>query len=415
MPNAQRAVAMTALTIALGATAALTAPLAAAEEPQPPSYERISTARSGAQANGASGDASVSRDGRTVLFHSTAGNIETGRPTAGLPWFVKNLAGGTVRRLVIPGVPADASITATLSGDGRHVLFEGQVDGESGHFVHRLGATGRPERVDVGIPEGYQGATVSDFVISADGRHVAFTAAYPPAPTEDEGGRIYVRDLRENVTERVSHDRPDWQPRAALNPTISDDGRFVAYQYNYTNGPRGDDWAQVYVRDRGTGTLTRADVSHDGTPMKRESTNPVISGNGRHVAFESADDHIVPGDDDKSWNVFVRDLRTGTSVRVHSDHGGDADFYTRSPAAISPDGRLVAYRTWRDGGIRVRPVDGSGPSRLLIPVSADGHEYGGIARAAFTRDGRVVFASGATDLVPGDTNAVDDVFRLRLR
>ncbi|WP_199550095.1 hypothetical protein [Streptomyces sp. N35] len=415
MPIATRAVAMTALTIALGTTAALTAPIAAADDRRQPSYTRISTAKSGTQAGAGRGAASVSRGGRAALFPSTAGPIRAGPPTAGLPWFLKNLGNGTVRRLVIPGVPAGADLTATLSGDGRHVLFEGQVDGESGHFVHRIGSTARPERVDIGIPEGYQGATVSDFAISADGRHVAFTAAYPPEPTVDEGGRIYVRDLRENVTERVSHDRPDWQPRAALNPTLSDDGRFVAYQYNYTNGPRGDDWAQVYVRDRETGTLTRADVSHDGTPMKRESTDPVISGNGRYVAFESADDHIVPGDEDKSWNVFVRDLRTGTSTRVHSDHGGEADFYTRGPAAISPDGRYVAYRTWRDGGIRVREVNGEGPSSLLVPVSTEGVEHGDIGHAAFTKDGSVVFSSAATDFVPGDTNAADDVFRLRLR
>ncbi|SDJ59487.1 hypothetical protein [Streptomyces indicus] len=421
MPSSNRAATVAALTIALTASVA---PIAIADDaadqngaaaPQQAAYERISTAKSGAQADAASGKASVSRDGRTVLFRSQAGNLEKGKPAAGLPWFLKDLRSGTVKRLVIPGVAAGSDLTATLSGNGKYVLFEGQVDGEQGHFVHRLGSDTRPERVDVEIPEGYQGAYVSEFVISADGRYVAFSAAYPPEPTVDDGGRIYVRDLKENVTERVSHDRPDWQPRAALRPTISDDGRFVAYQYNYTNGPRGDDWAQVYVRDRRTGTLTRADVSHDGTPMKRESQNPVISGNGRYVAFESADDHIVPGDDDKSWNVFVRDLRTGTAVRVHSDHGGEADFSTRSPAAISPDGRHVAYRTWRDGGIRVREVSGTGPSELLVPVDADGREYGDVGYAAFTADGAVVFSSGATDLVPGDTNAADDVFRLRLR
>ncbi|MFI6943792.1 TolB family protein [Streptomyces sp. NPDC050418] len=415
MRISKRAATAAALTIAVGAPIAFTAPTAVADDQQPSAYSRISTAKDGGQADAASGTASVSRDGRTVLFKSGAGNIETGTPTTGLPWFVKNLTDGTVKRLVIPGVPAGADIEAKLSGDGRHVLLEGRVGADTGHFVHRLGSTAAPERVDTGIPDGYQGATLSGFVISANGRYVAFSAAYPPEPTKDEGGRIYVRDLRTNVTERVSHDRPDWQPRAAIKPSISDNGRFVAYEYDYTNGPRGDDWGQVYVRDRETGTLTRADVSHDGTPMKRESLDPVISGNGRYVAFESADDHIVPGDDDKSWNVFVRDLRTGSAVRVQSDHGGEADFYTRRPEAISPDGRYVTYRTWKDGGLRVRDVRGDSPSRLLIPATLQGEVQGNITSAAFTKDGSVVFSSAATDLVPGDTNGVDDVFRLRLR
>ncbi|MFE6334333.1 hypothetical protein ACFVOK_14100 [Streptomyces sp. NPDC057798] len=97
------------------------------------------------------------------------------------------------------------------------------------------------------------------------------------------------------------------------------------------------------------------------------------------------------------------------------EHGGEADFYPRSPAAISTDGRYIAYRTWRDGGIRVREVGGGAPLSLLFPVSTQGSEDGDSGYASFARDGSVVCGSAAADFVPGDTDAADDVFELRLR
>jgi Tol biopolymer transport system component len=151
------------------------------------------------------------------------------------------------------------------------------------------------------------------------------------------------------------------------------------------------------------------------------SFSPVLSGDGRFVAFSSQANDLVPGDDNDSFDVFVRDLQNGTTTRVSVDtSGGDANASSSSPS-ISADGHLVAFVS---GATDLVVGDGSGGinqndvfvrnllTGVTTRVSVD--MAGGDADAtsdeiSISANGRfVAFSSDAADLVPGDSHRVDD-------
>jgi WD40-like Beta Propeller Repeat len=80
-------------------------------------------------------------------------------------------------------------------------------------------------------------------------------------------------------------------------PSISADGRYVAFDSEATNLVKGDtnNTADVFVRDRLTGTTERVSVASDGAQANAGGTEPGISGDGRFVAFVSVSDNLVPG------------------------------------------------------------------------------------------------------------------------
>jgi Tol biopolymer transport system component len=173
------------------------------------------------------------------------------------------------------------------------------------------------------------------------------------SPSIDERGRrvayqsgdgVFVRDRRERLTTLVSVDTP-----GGGAPSLSADGRYVAYLAT----PVGDPSGQVFVRDLVAGTTTLASVAADGSPGNGSSGPASISGDGRHVAFVSSASNLVPGDGNDQPDVFVRDLDAGHTVRANVDTaGGDsgfADFGSRlfpdSPGVLSADGRYVTFES----------------------------------------------------------------------
>jgi Tol biopolymer transport system component len=150
---------------------------------------------------------------------------------------------------------------------------------------------------------------------------------------------------------------------------------------------------------------------------------PSISGDGRRVAFASSRTTLVPGDTDDARDVYVRDLRTGPFTRVSLTAGGAQPDADSDAPALSPDGRYVAFASHASNLV---PGDtnersdvfvtrlGSGTLRR-VSVADDGAQ--GDDHSAFfaelsvaDRGRHVVFESSATTLVPGDTNRRPDVF-----
>jgi Ca2+-binding RTX toxin-like protein len=163
-----------------------------------------------------------------------------------------------------------------------------------------------------------------------------------------------------------------------------------------------------------------------GGDPDRDSFGPSISADGRYVAFSSFASDLMPGDSLQPPNVFVRDLQTGTTTRVSVDRtGGDPDGPSIG-AAISSDGRYVAFTSGAsdlvsgDGGnqdIFVRDIQTGTTTRVSVDTTAtdpNGHSE----TASTSGDGRyVAFASFASDLVAGDGNGNGqrDVFRADTR
>jgi hypothetical protein len=147
--------------------------------------------------------------------------------------------------------------------------------------------------------------------VSADGRQIAFASGAMTLVPGDTNGDpdVFVRDRVKGITTRVSVATDGGQGDLASSaPAISRDDRYVAFSSLAANLVGGDanKAKNVFVRDRVKGTTTRVSVAGDGAQGTCESGAPAISGTGADVAFVSCADHMVPGDSNGKWDVFVR-------------------------------------------------------------------------------------------------------------
>ncbi|MFE7075054.1 hypothetical protein ACFU96_33675 [Streptomyces sp. NPDC057620] len=397
---AKALVAAALTTTALTGTAANAAPGVPHAAPR---TEPVSVTPDGRAGNGASDDAAISRNDRYVAFSSDADDLDPNVPHGGM--YLRDLRTDTTR------FAGFGDVVAALD-DGRLVY---SASGDVSLLDLR---TGRQEKFGIEIPEGFSGppGAVS---VSPNGRYAVYTLN-----GTGEGSVVFLRDRTAGTTERISHPRPTWEPRNAFEPTVSDDGRRVVYQYNYANGPRGDDWGDVWVYDRRTGERVQADRSHDGSATEKESLRPSLSGDGRTVVFESRDTHLVPDDTDGAWNVFVHDLATGTNRRIHGTQGGPGEAYTRNPA-VSADGRYVTFMTevteagaqyGKEWPVYLRDLK-TGTTVLVTPDTTGGTATADVLPGRIA-DGarRIAFRSADPSLIPaGDTNDGTDVFVRHLR
>lgn len=230
------------------------------------------------------------------------------------------------------------------------------VRGQAAIELLTVDPSGAPTSGDVGAP-----------AISADGRHVAFASSASNLVAGDTNGEqdVYVRDRLLGVTERVSvADLGGAQANGrSFHPSISGDGRFVAFASLATNlvaNPDGNGVYDIYVRDRATGRTRLVSVVASGHPGagatgSGNSYGPSISAEGRHVAFYSEAEDLVPPlvDANGHHDAFVADLATGGMELVSVDdagaqgnwHSSSIGFEDPSTTAISGDGRFVVYIT----------------------------------------------------------------------
>ncbi|MFO0984628.1 MAG: hypothetical protein U1E76_23375 [Planctomycetota bacterium] len=203
---------------------------------------------------------------------------------------------------------------------------------------------------------------------------------------------------------------------------LSDDGRLVVFSSQATNLVAGDTnhCEDVFVHDRCTGTTARLSVDAAGVESNGASYDPVISADGRYVAFESAARNLVPGDNNNRYDVFVRDLVAGSIRRISVSTSGNEGNGDSAYASISADGSAIAFSSSASnlvGGDGNAAADvfvcdlATGSLQRASVSSAGGEANGASSAAALSRDGRfVAFASAASNLVSGDGNAAGDVF-----
>lgn len=264
--------------------------------------------------------------------------------------------------------------------------------------------------------------------ISDDGRYVAFFSCYANFP--GAVGGIYLRDLKAGTTTLVSVSADGVTPAAGTsmqNPTISADGRYVAFEstaLNIVATPCAPvpvavpclAGRQVYVRDmRGKGSTVLVSASSTGGWPDGESSRPSISADGRFVAFTSKADDLTINDHNLCTSdsvpscpdVYLRDLKTNTTELISVALDGQAaqgrfvGSYTDWVQGISRDDRYIAFasssanlvpNTPTGGGFYVRDrkthrtvnvgVDSYGQPvhpPVSISVSPDGRYYAGDA------------------------------------
>jgi Tol biopolymer transport system component len=277
----------------------------------------------------------------------------------------------------------------------------------------------------INIHGGSGNGSSSGVAMSADGSTVAFYSdANDLVPGDTNQARdVFVRDRTALTTERVSVDSSGAQANGpsqtrGLAPAISANGEIVAFYSDASNLVPDDNngTTDVFVRDRQAGTTTLVSVNLSGKPGNRPSLFPSISADGNLVAFQSAASDLVPGDTNGATDIFVRDLQAGTTERLCDAQPNASSF---SPS-ISGNGQFVAFvsaatnldTNVKPGILNVFVCDRVAGTIKSVSVSAAGVPGNGDSMTpAISFDGSVVaFKSESDNLVPGDTNAVVDVF-----
>ncbi len=261
--------------------------------------------------------------------------------------------------------------------------------------------------------------------MSLDGRFVAFASGAQGLVTGDTNGKpdVFLRDRVAGTTTRVSVTSGGGQGNGRSDlPSISRDGRYVAFFSQATNLVSGDTngRSDIFVRDVVAGSTRRVSIPAAGGQANGDSSFPSISDNGQQVAFSSAASNLVSGDGNGLQDIFVRDLAAGTTSRVSVSSTGAGGNGPSIVPRISGNGDVVAFVSdaanlvpgdtngSRDVFARVRSTN----TTQLVSVGVGGAPADSLsADPALSRDGRyVAFDSSASNLVPGDTNGFQDVF-----
>jgi Tol biopolymer transport system component len=363
---------------------------------------RVSVSSAGQQGNADSYNPSISGDGRFVVYDSFASNLVAGDTNRQGDVFLYDREQRTTTRISLryDGTQTDAqSGFGVISKDGNVIAYESRateiIKGiktpATQLYAYDRGrkTTDLISAAFLGGPAGGGSGALS---LSDDGRFVAFSSGSADIVPYDVNQRddIFVRDRQNHTTRRVSVNGVGGEANgASAEPSISGDGRYVAFESQATNllgidptfqddpksivNPEGkldtgdtNDVPDVFLYDLATGSIERDSVSATGEQANADSYASAVSGDGRYVAFVSLASNLVSGDTNNVREVYVRDRTAHTTIRVAmSDTGLQGNKLSVQPA-VSRDGSVV------------------------------------------------VFASDASNLVLGDTNHESDIFLRRL-
>jgi Tol biopolymer transport system component len=332
--------------------------------------ERVSVSSSEAQADGNSAFAAISADGRYVAFVSEATNLvpddtnaQPGQPWTGTDVFVRDRLDGTTERASLTSA-GQQSMTygienVAISPDGTSVAFstgaEDLVPGDTNIvqdvFLRDLEA-GTTERVSISDGEAQGNYLSSGMSLSADGRYVAFASYAGNLVAGDTNGwwDVFVRDRQLGTTVRVSvgTGSPGAQGNQTSGaPSISADGRYVAFASSASNLVSGDTngLGDVFVRDTQLNTTERVSVTGaEAQATGGHSGVPAISSTGQFVGFYSDATNLVTGDTNAKRDIFLRDRTAGTTERVSvTAAGAQANNDSNQPVGVSSDGMVVCF------------------------------------------------------------------------
>jgi Tol biopolymer transport system component len=338
--------------------------------------ELASISYSGAAANGGSSTPKLSHNGRYVVFESIASNLVPHRVPDCVTLFLRDRRDGTTRAIVRASADHSRILCGNrpaMSDDGRIIAFESTsvelVDGvdENGQGADVYVAdvsTGAMSRISVDN-QGQQhalGASVQA-TISGDARYVAFTSTacldrVPPAGQQRPGGaacapQVYVRDRLAARTQPVMGSGRRWPNGPTFGPSISADGRYVAFASAATNIIRQHvrNASQVYLYDTKTEDSELVSRTPQGRPGNGGSSMPAVAGAGRFVAFQSVASDLAchgrcaPADRDENLvsDVFLLDRQSSRIQRLSRGHGPEPWWTSSAGPALDATSRVVVF------------------------------------------------------------------------
>jgi len=327
-----------------------------------PEIALISNNTNGIGGNDYSQFPSISNDGSYVVFESDATNLVEGDTNGAGDIFLRDTQTGTVSLIsnAANGTESDGtSYGASINADGRYVAFYSAatnlVDGDTNGTLDIFVRDTQAGTVSIisNAADGTEGDGTSFThrqAISADGRYVAFVSFAATLVDVDTNSTldVFVRDTQAGTVSLISNAADGTEGNSAAGyPVISADGRYVAFYSAATNLVDGDTngAGDIFLRDTQTGTVSLISNAADGTESDGESAYPTLSADGRYVAFVSFAATLVDVDTNSTLDVFVRDTQAGTVTLIsNAASGTEADGDSDIPS-ISGNGQYVAFRS----------------------------------------------------------------------
>ena len=261
--------------------------------------------------------------------------------------------------------------------------------------------------------------------ISADGRYITFSSYADNLVAGDNNScnDIFVRDRVLNTTERISVSNSGEESNGdSYSPSISNDGRYVAYTSYATNLVTNDNngYSDVFVYDRLMNITQRVSISNNGDEGNGDSCDSSISADGSYIAFSSSASNLATDDTNGYNDVFVYNRISNTIKRISASNTGDEVNGDSYEPSISTNGNFIAFTSYADNLVN-NDINGYSDTFVYnqtsntikrISISSKGEEGDGSSYgASISADGNsIAFVSYADNLVTGDNNDRSDVF-----
>jgi hypothetical protein len=388
----------------------------------------ITTGIGGAAADGASGEASVSADGRFVVFSSFATNLVAGDTNGKRDIFLFDRQSGTtvmVSKNPNDNAPGNGdSNLPIINQDGTFVAFSSRasnlITGDTAGFqdVFRYNiATHALQLVSATNAAGttFANGNSSEPTISKDGNIVSFTSFAPNLGGVDGNAEndVYVRNMTTGSNELASVNTGNVAAgnKLSFDSWISEDGRYVTFRSDATNLVSGDTNGNrdTFLRDLTLNSTTLISVNLAGVSGNSGSESNAVSGDGRFVVFQSRATDLVGNDGNNNTDVFLRDTSNNTTRLLSINRFGtsSAGGFSEFPA-MSQNGD---YATFSSTAPDIATSDSNGREDVFLrdlkrgPLTLVSTNTGGVPANGrsfdpfLSRGGDfVVFTSDATDM-----------------
>ena len=328
--------------------------------------KRVNVDSLGKQSTGPAYDPSISEDGRYIAFASAATDLVIDDTDAFFDIFVRDMKTGITKRISVAanGTPSNGNNTQPfISNNGRYVSFTSAatnllgnkpdgtaVDSNGVDDIYRVDLhTGDIIRVSF-APNAVDGTPVEangDSRMSSmttTGRYVAFASdasnligvkSSDPSVSKDTNGvsDVFWVDVDNGETFRASVDSGYTEANGPSGaPVISSDGRYIAFQSAATNLVKGDSnaFTDIFVHETlidqpvKGGETKRVSINSKGLQANGPSTNPDINGHGDAIVFESTATNLISDDTNTLSDIFVHKPGTGETKRLSVDNNNNS-------------------------------------------------------------------------------------------
>jgi hypothetical protein len=372
----------------------------------------VSVAINGGSGAGFSSQASISGDGRYVVFSSSAPNLVPGDTNNAVDVFERDLQGGTTTLVSVnlsgAGPGNAGSYSPVFSSNGRFVLFRSQAQnlaaGSFGNGNENLFLRDLQLGVTYALTASSSSPAVTSAAMTPDGNFVAFIGIIPGSSST----YLYVWN---SLTATLVYTNTT---AGLAQVSVSPNGQRLAYSTA----------SALFIAD----LVNPANNSTVGTGSTGSFLAPQgtwnFSADGSLLAYVTSA-YVSAADILNSNNVYLFDVVAKTNFLVsHNTNGGAGNGASDSPV-ISPDNRFVAYRSAAsnlvpgdsNGVPNIYIYDRNSGATTLVTVSQFGN-FSADNRSLnpfFSSDGQtLLFQSAASDLVTNDYNRASDVFVFNL-